>query len=76
MNINGTDYKSYRGMGSLKSMNKKHGSNDRYFQSDEKGSIVGKHSNDKSQSINANKFVPEGVEGMVKIKGSVEDVLH
>jgi len=27
-------------------------------------------------SVNANKFVPEGVEGMVKVRGTVGDILH
>lgn len=64
-------------MGSLKSMNKKYGSNDRYFQSDEKSTIEKKEEKDSRRtSVNANKFVPEGVEGMVKVKGSVEEILH
>ena len=51
----GRSYKSYRGMGSLGAMNK--GSADRYFQDNNNG--------------NVDKFVPEGIEGMVPYKGSV-----
>lgn len=59
-------------MGSLTSMNKKYGSNDRYFQSDEKSKML----KVKGDSVNANKFVPEGVEGMVRVKGTVKEILH
>ena len=45
----GRYYKSYRGMGSLGAMNQSHGSSDRYFQ----------------ESNNAEKLVPEGIEGRV-----------
>ena len=51
----GRSCKSYRGMGSLGAMNK--GSADRYFQDNNNG--------------NVDKFVPEGIEGMVPDKGSV-----
>jgi IMP dehydrogenase len=56
----GRSYKSYRGMGSLGAM--ADGSADRYFQSD----IV----------ANAEKLVPEGIEGQVPFKGSVLAILH
>jgi IMP dehydrogenase len=56
----GRSYKSYRGMGSLGAMSD--GSADRYFQSD----IV----------ANAEKLVPEGIEGQVPYKGSVLAILH
>jgi IMP dehydrogenase len=56
----GRSYKSYRGMGSLGAM--ADGSADRYFQSD----IV----------ANAEKLVPEGIEGQVPYKGSVIAILH
>lgn len=49
----GRSYKSYRGMGSLGAM--KRGSADRYFQDNNNG--------------NVDKFVPEGIEGMVPYKG-------
>ncbi|OGT54717.1 MAG: guanosine monophosphate reductase [Gammaproteobacteria bacterium RIFCSPHIGHO2_12_FULL_42_10] len=57
----GRSYKSYRGMGSLGAMAKRHGSSDRYFQ-------------DATQE--AEKFVPEGIEGRVPYKGSVVSIIH
>jgi len=57
--INGKNYKSYRGMGSLSAM--KQGSGDRYFQ------------DSKSET---KKLVPEGVEGVVPVKGSLADVVY
>ncbi|MBK7363916.1 MAG: IMP dehydrogenase [Nitrosomonas sp.] len=56
----GRSYKSYRGMGSLSAMQQ--GSSDRYFQ-------------DHKQT-EANKLVPEGVEGRVPYKGSIVAVIH
>ena len=56
----GRSYKSYRGMGSLGAMNK--GSADRYFQDNNNG--------------NVDKFVPEGIEGMVPYKGSVLAIIY
>ena len=56
----GRSYKSYRGMGSLGAM--ADGSADRYFQSD--------------IAANAEKLVPEGIEGQVPYKGSVLAILH
>ncbi len=56
----GRSYKSYRGMGSLGAM--ADGSADRYFQSD--------------IADNAEKLVPEGIEGQVPYKGSVLTILH
>ena len=56
----GRSYKSYRGMGSLGAMGK--GSADRYFQDNNQG--------------NLDKFVPEGIEGMVPFKGSVVTILY
>ncbi|KRO16386.1 IMP dehydrogenase [Lacticaseibacillus saniviri] len=56
----GRRFKTYRGMGSLGAMEQAHGSSDRYFQS----------------GVNeANKLVPEGIEGRVAYKGSLADVL-
>jgi IMP dehydrogenase len=57
----GRSYKSYRGMGSLGAM--ADGSADRYFQSD-------------ISEANAEKLVPEGIEGQVPYKGSVLAILH
>jgi len=57
----GRSYKSYRGMGSLGAM--ADGSADRYFQGD-------------ISAANAEKLVPEGIEGQVPYKGSVLTILH
>ena len=57
----GRYYKSYRGMGSLGAMSQKEGSSDRYFQ--------------KSDS-EADKLVPEGIEGRVAYKGPVAAIIH
>jgi IMP dehydrogenase len=59
----GRSYKSYRGMGSIGAM--KDGSADRYFQE-----------NDESANPNADKLVPEGIEGRVPYKGSVLTILY
>ena len=56
----GRYYKSYRGMGSLGAMNQSHGSSDRYFQ----------------ESNNAEKLVPEGIEGRVAYKGPIANIIH
>ena len=56
----GRSYKSYRGMGSLGAMGK--GSADRYFQDNNQGNI--------------DKFVPEGIEGMVPFKGSISAIIY
>ena len=58
----GRTFKAYRGMGSLGAM--KAGSSDRYFQ----------ESMDTEATTNGSlsKLVPEGIEGMVPYKGSVE----
>ena len=59
----GRSYKSYRGMGSIGAM--KDGSADRYFQE-----------NDETTNPNADKLVPEGIEGRVPYKGSVVTILY
>jgi IMP dehydrogenase len=56
----GRSYKSYRGMGSVGAMQK--GSADRYFQ--------------ESDNPNADKLVPEGIEGRVPYKGSMLNILY
>ena len=56
----GRAYKSYRGMGSMGAMSQKQGSSDRYFQ----------------ESSEADKLVPEGIEGRVPFKGSLSPVIH
>jgi IMP dehydrogenase len=47
-------------MGSLGAMNQNHGSSDRYFQT----------------SQNAEKLVPEGIEGRVAYKGPIANIIH
>jgi IMP dehydrogenase len=56
----GRSYKTYRGMGSLGAMSQTQGSSDRYFQ----------------ESTEAEKLVPEGIEGRVPYKGSLVSILH
>jgi IMP dehydrogenase len=56
----GRSYKSYRGMGSLGAMGGSQGSSDRYFQ----------------ESTEAEKLVPEGIEGRVPFKGPMQPVIH
>ncbi|WP_404409844.1 IMP dehydrogenase [Pseudidiomarina marina] len=56
----GRYYKSYRGMGSIGAMNQRHGSSDRYFQA----------------TNEAEKLVPEGIEGRVAYKGPIATIIH
>jgi IMP dehydrogenase len=56
----GRSYKAYRGMGSLGAMAGQDGSSDRYFQ----------------EGSNADKLVPEGIEGRVPFKGPLGPVIH
>lgn len=56
----GRSYKSYRGMGSLGAMASQQGSSDRYFQ----------------EGSEADKLVPEGIEGRVPYKGPLQTVIH
>lgn len=63
--ISGVKYKAYRGMGSLGALQsrgeQKSFSKDRYMQDD---------------VLSEDKLVPEGIEGKVIFRGSVEDVVH
>lgn len=63
--VNGKQYKSYRGMGSLGALRKRgaetSGSRDRYFQAD---------------ISSDDKLVPEGVEGQVPYRGPLGGVAH
>ena len=62
--VNGKQYKSYRGMGSLGAMSsrgKKSYSKDRYFQADVQSD---------------DKIVPEGIEGQVAYRGPLAAVAH
>ena len=56
----GRTYKAYRGMGSLSAMAQTLGSSDRYFQ----------------QAADAEKLVPEGIEGRVPYKGPLAAIVH
>ncbi|MDR0478616.1 MAG: IMP dehydrogenase [Burkholderiaceae bacterium] len=58
----GRSYKGYRGMGSIGAMQQ--GSADRYFQESATG------------NPNADKLVPEGIEGRVPYKGSVVAIIY
>jgi IMP dehydrogenase len=58
----GRSYKSYRGMGSIGAMQQ--GSADRYFQEA------------SSTNPNADKLVPEGIEGRVPYKGSMVSIVY
>ncbi|MBT0566761.1 IMP dehydrogenase [Williamsia sp. CHRR-6] len=63
--VNGKQFKSYRGMGSLGAMQgrgeKKSYSKDRYFQDD---------------VLSEEKLVPEGIEGRVPFRGPLTQVIH
>jgi len=63
--VNGKQYKSYRGMGSLGAMAGRAGqksfSKDRYFQDD---------------ALSEDKLVPEGIEGRVPFRGPLASVIH
>ena len=56
----GRKFKSYRGMGSLGAMAQREGSSDRYFQ----------------DTNEADKLVPEGIEGRVPYKGPLSNLIH
>jgi len=56
----GRSYKAYRGMGSLGAMSQAQGSKDRYFQDE----------------AEADKLVPEGIEGRIPYKGTAVNVVH
>lgn len=57
----GRTYKNYRGMGSIGAMSQAQGSSDRYFQ---------------ETSTGPEKLVPEGIEGRVPYKGSMQAVIY
>ncbi|HEX5366385.1 MAG TPA: IMP dehydrogenase [Acidimicrobiales bacterium] len=57
----GERFKEYRGMGSMGAMKSRSFSKDRYFQGD---------------VVDADKLVPEGIEGRVAYKGPVSNILH
>ncbi|MEX1197444.1 MAG: IMP dehydrogenase [Pseudohongiellaceae bacterium] len=57
----GRSYKAYRGMGSMGAMSHSQGSSDRYFQ---------------DNTGEAEKLVPEGIEGRVPYKGPMSAIVH
>lgn len=59
--VNGKQFKSYRGMGSLGAMQGRSYSKDRYFQDD---------------VLSEDKLVPEGIEGRVPFRGPLSSVIH
>lgn len=63
--VNGKQYKTYRGMGSLGAMQSRDGSKsyskDRYFQDD---------------VLSDDKLVPEGIEGRIPFRGPLSQVVH
>ena len=63
--VNGKQYKTYRGMGSLGAMQSREGSKsyskDRYFQDD---------------VLSDDKLVPEGIEGRIPFRGPLSQVVH
>ena len=61
--VGGKQFKTYRGMGSIGAM--KAGSADRYFQEA-----------DETSNPNADKLVPEGIEGRVPYKGSMVAIIY
>jgi IMP dehydrogenase len=72
----GRTFKAYRGMGSLGAM--KAGSSDRYFQESveaEAAAMTAPMGNGNGGGP-LSKLVPEGIEGMVPYKGSVEALVH
>jgi IMP dehydrogenase len=65
----GKAYKPIRGMGSRSAMEARSGSRSRYHQQNPK------HTTDTLTTAQKQKMVPEGVEGLVPLKGSVESVM-
>ncbi len=59
--LNNRKFKQYRGMGSIGAMTQNEGARDRYFQKD---------------TIDAQKLVPEGIEGIVPYKGSLKEMIY
>lgn len=61
--MNGKQYKKYRGMGSMGAMTSEYdGGADRYFQG-------------SKSKMNHTKYVPEGIEGAVPYRGTVNEIL-
>jgi len=65
----GKKYKTIRGMGSRAAMAERSGSRDRY------NAQSGKHATEALTQQQREKMVPEGVEGLVELRGSVEKLM-
>ncbi|KAJ3616869.1 hypothetical protein Zmor_008980, partial [Zophobas morio] len=66
---NGKTFKCIRGMGSRAAMEERHGSRSRYYRVDDE------HQGESITAQQAEKIVPEGVEGLVELVGDVESVM-
>jgi IMP dehydrogenase len=66
----GKRYKVIRGMGSRSALEERSGSRVRYYRQDEK-----QHASEELTNEQKQKMVPEGVEGLVEYRGSVEKVM-
>lgn len=67
---NGRKYKTIRGMGSRAAMEERSGSRQRYHRQDDS-----KHTEVRLTTNQAQKMVPEGVEGLVEFRGTVDKVM-
>ncbi len=70
----GRSFKEYRGMGSIGAM--RQGSRDRYFQDEFDLDAQKRSSGSSLPSDGSDKLVPEGIEGRVAHKGSVQAMIH
>src|ERR1700728_136761 len=67
----GKRYKTIRGMGSRSAMEESSGSRGRYHRQDKEH-----HTAEELTQQQKQKIVPEGVEGLVELKGSVEKIMY
>jgi IMP dehydrogenase len=68
--IRGKRYKTIRGMGARSAMEERSGSRGRYHRQEDQ-----KHASEELTNEQKEKMVPEGVEGLVEYKGSLEKVM-
>jgi len=68
--IRGKRFKTIRGMGARSAMEERSGSRGRYYRQEDKN-----HSAEQLTNEQKEKMVPEGVEGLVEYKGSLEKVM-
>jgi len=68
--IRGKRYKTIRGMGARSAMEERSGSRGRYHRQEDQ-----KHASEELTNEQKEKMVPEGVEGLVEFKGSLEKVM-